>query len=67
MADNVKFIDGKKYMWDGEDYESEAAARENISKYENENFETKLIEEEGKHFVFTRRVVTEIVVEGEPV
>jgi hypothetical protein len=54
-------------MWDGEDYESETAARENISKYENDNFQTKLIKEEGKHFVFTRRVVTEIVVEGEPV
>ena len=65
--DNFKFIDAKKYMWDGEDYESEAAAQKNISKYGNDGFETKLIEEDGKHLVYTRRVVTEIVVEGEPV
>ncbi len=65
--DNFKMIDGKKYMWDGEDYESEPAAQENISKYTDDDFETKLIEEEGKYLVYTRRVVTEIVVEGEPV
>ncbi len=65
--DNFKFIDGKKYMWDGKDYESESAAQENISKYSDDGFETKLIEEEGKYLVYTRRVVTEIVVEGEPV
>ena len=67
MADNFKIIDSKKYMWDGEDYESEAAARENITKYNNDNFETKLIREDGKYLVYNRRVVTEIVVEGEPV
>jgi len=54
-------------MWDGEDYESEAAAKENASKYSKDGFETRLIDEGGKHFVFTRRVVTEVVVEGEPV
>lgn len=64
--DNVKIIDGKKYMWDGEDYESESAARENILKYSNDGFETKLIEEDGKYLVYTRRVATEVVVEGEP-
>jgi hypothetical protein len=67
LADNVKFIDGKKYMWDGEDYESEAAAQENVTKYSNDDFETKLLEEDGKYLVYTRRLVTEIVVEGEPV
>lgn len=67
MPDNFKVIEGKKYMWDGEEYESKAAAQENIKKYNADNFETKLVEEEGKHLVFTRRVVTEIVVEGEPI
>lgn len=67
MADSFKIIDSKKYMWDGEDYESESAAQENIKKYSDDNFETKLIEEDGKYLVYTRRVVTEIVVEGEPV
>lgn len=65
--DNFKIIDSKKYMWDGEDYESESAAKENISKYNNDGFETKLIKEDSKYLVYTRRVVTEIVVEGAPV
>ncbi len=67
MADNVKIIDSKKYMWDGEDYEAESAAREKMSTYGNDGFETKLIEEDGKYLVYTRRVITEIVVEGEAV
>ncbi len=65
--DNVRIIDGKKFMWDGEDYESESAAKENVSKYSKDGFETRLIDEGGKYIVYTRRVVTEVVVEGEPI
>lgn len=54
-------------MWDGEEYPSETAAQERISEYQAEGFETELVEEDGKHYVFTRRVVTEVVVEGGPV
>jgi hypothetical protein len=64
--DNFKIIDGKKYMWDGEDYDSKTAALENISKYTKDNFETQLIEENDKFLVYSRRVVTEIVVDGSP-
>ena len=62
--DNFKFIDGKKYGWDGEDYADGSAARAKMSKYSNDGFEAKLIETEGKYFIYTRRVVTEVVVEG---
>ena len=64
--DNFKIMDGKKYMWDGEDYESKAAVQENISKYGHDGFETKLVEAEGQYLVYTRRLVTEIKVDGEP-
>jgi hypothetical protein len=64
-VEDFKILDGKKYGWDGEDYESESAARENMLKYSSNGFATKLIEEEGKYFVYTRRVAAEIVVEGE--
>ncbi len=64
---NFMLVDGKKYMWDGEEYESEAEAKEKIKKYSDDHFETKLVKEEGKYLVYTRRVVTEIVVEGAPV
>ena len=66
MPDSVKILDTKKFLWDGETYDSQAAATEVENKYKDKNFETKLLEEEGKFFVYTRRVVTEVVVEGAP-
>ena len=66
MPEASKVIDGKKYMWDGEEYESEKEAQEVKKKYEDDNFEVELIQEEGKSYMYTRRVVTEIVLEGEP-
>jgi hypothetical protein len=65
--DSSKTIDGKKYMWDGEDHPSESAAQEKMSEYNTDGFETELVEDDGKYYVYTRRVVTEIVVEGGPV
>lgn len=53
-------------MWDGETYESESEAQEKKKTYEADNFEVELIKEEDKHLLYTRRVVTEVVVEGEP-
>jgi len=64
LAENVKIIDDKKFMWDGINYESESAAKENVDKYSKDRFETKLIEEDGKYFVYTRRVATEIKIVG---
>jgi len=66
MPDASKVIDGKKFMWDGEVYESEKDAQEEKKKYEKNDFEVELIQEENQHFLYTRRVVTEIVLEGEP-
>ena len=65
--DNFKIIDGKKFGWDGENYETKSAAQEKIMKYNNDGFDTELIEEDDKYFVFTRRLATEIMVEGKPV
>ena len=59
-------VDGKKFMWDGVEYETENDAQETKKKYEADNFEVELIKEENKPFLYSRRVVTEIVVEGEP-
>lgn len=66
MPDASKVIDGKKYMWDGEVYESEKNAQEVKKKYEDDEFEVELIQEENQYFLYTRRVVTEVVLEGEP-
>ncbi len=66
MPDIAKLIDGKKFMWDGETYESEEQAQEVKKKYEDDNFKVQLIKEENQFLVYSRRVVTEIVLEGEP-
>ena len=65
MPDLSKIIDGKKFMWDGEVYESDNQAQEVKKKYEDDNFEAELIQEESQYLVYSRRVVTEIVLEGE--
>ncbi|GAF79171.1 unnamed protein product [marine sediment metagenome] len=66
MPDVSKIINGKKVMWDGVVYESEKEAQEVKQTYENDNFEVEMVEEEEKYLLYTRRVVTEIVLEGEP-
>ena len=59
-------VDDKKYMWDGKVYESEEEARKVQEEYEKENFEVHITKgEEGKFLVYSRRLVTEVVVEGE--
>ena len=64
--ENVKIIDGKKFMWDGKTFTTEAEALKIKKEYEQDNFETRIISEEDNYSLFTRRVVTEVVVEGQP-
>jgi hypothetical protein len=61
--ENIKIIDGKKYMWDGEEYESESDAENKITTYNDNGFQTKLIIENEQYLVYTRREVSEIKVE----
>jgi hypothetical protein len=65
MPDASKIINGRKVMWDNVEYETEKEAQELKQKYEEDKFEVELVEEEGKYLLYTRRVVTEIVLEGE--
>jgi len=65
--DLARVINGKKYMWDKATYEDKKSADEAVKKYRSDGFETEAIQEEGKFFVFSRRVVTEVVVEGAPI
>jgi len=62
---SMRFFDRRKFMWDGEAYDSPAAAEAKKKEYESQGFETQLAEEEGKALLYTRRVVKEIVIEGE--
>ncbi|HEX78238.1 MAG TPA: hypothetical protein G4O03_07540 [Dehalococcoidia bacterium] len=58
---------GKKFMWDGRAYKDRREAEEVGQKYKDDGFEVELVEESGQCFVFTRRVVKEVVVEGKPI
>jgi hypothetical protein len=61
--EKVKIFDEKKFMWDGRTYMSESEAITIKVEYEKNNFETRIVQEEEKYFLFTRRVVTEVVIE----
>ena len=63
MPDLAKKIDGKKFMWDKDHYSTEQEAREKMIQYEKDGFEAECVEENGEYFVYTRRLVTEIVLE----
>lgn len=65
MPDASKIINKRKVMWDGVVYETEKEAQEVKKRYADDNFEVELVEEGGKYLLYTRRVVTEIVLEGE--
>jgi len=65
QPNNVMFFEGDKFMWDEELYETHEAAEAKQKEYADHDFETQLVQQEGKFLVYSRRVVTEIVLEGE--
>ena len=66
MPEAAIYLESKKFMWDGEEYASSAEAKARAGEYSKENFEVHVAEEEGKTYLYTRREVTEVVVEGQP-
>jgi len=65
--DLARIFNGKKFMWDGAVYTDEKERREIGQKYQDDGFEVEMIEEGGEYFLFTRRVVKEVIVEGTPI
>jgi len=63
MAEQARFFEGKKFMWDGEEYEDKAKADVVEKEYIEKGFEVQVCNENGKVLLYTRRVVTEIVLE----
>jgi hypothetical protein len=55
----------KKLMWDGIDYPSKEKALEKAQKYKDDGFEVEIYEENEKTYLYTRRVVKEVIVEGQ--
>jgi hypothetical protein len=66
MNPNLALVsDGKKFMWDGRNFENREEASRVAESYENNSFEVRMAEEGGKFLVYTRRVVKEVVVTGQ--
>ncbi len=62
----ARIFNGKKFMWDGRAHSDEKERREIAQKYQDDGFEVEMVEEGGEYFLFTHRVVKEVVVEGTP-
>jgi hypothetical protein len=60
---NYRIVNGRKFLWDGQAYDSKEAVEQAVSRYRSEGFETEIAEEEGKFFAYTRREVKAVVVE----
>ena len=59
----ARCFDGKKFMWDGLEYEDEKKASSVEKEYAEKGFEVQSLREDGKVFLYTRRIVTEIVLD----
>lgn len=63
MSPNIAMIsDGKKFMWDGQVYDNKEEASRAEQSYQDEKFQTRLVEQGGKFLVYTRRTVNQVVV-----
>ena len=64
MPDNLIVIDGKKLIWDCVNYANGEEAVTKMQKYKDDGFEVEASEEDGKTYLYTRRVVKEVIVQN---
>ncbi|MHC4559981.1 MAG: hypothetical protein ACYTFW_25830 [Planctomycetota bacterium] len=64
MAEKIRFFEGKKFLWDGEEYDSPKKAKSVEKEYSEKGFEVQTWSEDDKVFLYTRRIVTEVVVDN---
>ncbi|MGA9643778.1 MAG: hypothetical protein WBQ72_20440 [Terriglobales bacterium] len=63
MSPNLSLtFDGKKFLWDGSLYATREEASPREEAYRNDNFEVRVIEDEDKFLIYTRRFVKQVVV-----
>lgn len=59
MAERARFFDGRKFMWDGTQYDDETKAAEAEKEYRQKGFEVQRYTEGGKVLLYSRRVASE--------
>jgi len=60
----ARTVNGKKFMWDGVVYDSEASAQQVMEDYAKDGFEVGKFVEDGQFLVYSRRVATVAPTEG---
>jgi len=63
MVEKIRFFEEKKFLWDGEEYDDEEKASSVQKQYSEKGFEVRMLREDGKVLLYTRRIVTEIVLD----
>ena len=58
--DLSRLFEGRKFMWDGRVYGSEAELKEACRGYQDQGFEVRQVEEAGQYYLFSRRAVKEV-------
>jgi hypothetical protein len=53
-------IEGKKFMWDGREYGDREEAEKARQDYEKDGFEARVVSQDDRVRVFTRRVVSHV-------
>jgi len=64
MPSSYLTFNGKKFMWDGVESAPKETILDAMQKYKKEGFEVELYEEDQKIYLYTRRVVKEVAVQG---
>ncbi len=64
MEKNVLYQNDKKFIWDGLEYNTESEAKIVAAEYQQEDFETSIINNKEFYFIYSRRSVKEIIVDG---
>jgi hypothetical protein len=49
-------FDGKKFLWDGVNYESRDEAQKALETYKQQGFDVELVENDDHFLVYSRRV-----------
>jgi hypothetical protein len=57
-------IEGKKFMWDGREYGDREEAEKARQDYEKDGFEARVVSQDDRVRVFTRRVVSHVELTG---
>jgi hypothetical protein len=52
----AKNFDGKKFLWDGAQYETKDHARQKFEAYQKEGFEVRICKNTDTYLVYSRRV-----------